>query len=170
MCGGSTGPVNHPQRRVAALSILARSWEPFCRLIEPSSPLDTDRFFSFFRDLSHPYWSFHYTMGSAAAAKELSLVGKARAMDILVNWVLPYRWVPDDKQIWSVFESLSAQQENQKSRRAALRLLGERPDLAELTSKVYQQQALLQIYDDFCLEDDSGCEECPFPEQLRQWF
>ncbi len=34
---------------------------------------------------------------------------------------------------------------------------------------LYQQQALLQIYDDFCLVDVSECDDCPFPEQLRQW-
>ena len=58
----------------------------------------------------------------------------------------------------------------EKSRRAALRLLGDRPDAGELTKRAYQQHALLQIYDDFCLEDTTGCGECPFPEQLAQWF
>ena len=32
-----------------------------------------------------------------------------------------------------------------------------------------EQQALLQIYRDFCLEDASECADCPFPEQLAQW-
>ena len=28
---------------------------------------------------------------------------------------------------------------------------------------------MLQLYHDFCLEDFTGCENCPFPEQLAQW-
>lgn len=31
-----------------------------------------------------------------------------------------------------------------------------------------QQQALLQIYEDFCLADGSGCEDCPSPGQMLQ--
>jgi hypothetical protein len=31
---------------------------------------------------------------------------------------------------------------------------------------LWQQQALLQIYDDFCMQDASDCARCPFPEQV----
>jgi len=48
-------------------------------------------------------------------------------------------------------------------------LFGQRPDAGEFQKFVYQQQALLQIFDDFCLADDSGCEDCPFPERLAEW-
>jgi hypothetical protein len=52
-------------------------------------------------------------------------------------------------------------------RRAALRLLGSDRDRQKLFTRYYhQQQGLLQIFEDFCLEDASGCRDCPFPEQL----
>jgi hypothetical protein len=28
---------------------------------------------------------------------------------------------------------------------------------------------LLQIYEDFCLQDNSDCAHCPFPEQMQRW-
>jgi hypothetical protein len=45
---------------------------------------------------------------------------------------------------------------------------------SEVLAKPWQkslahQQALLQVYRDFCLEDTSDCAHCPFPEQLSQW-
>ena len=59
--------------------------------------------------------------------------------------------------------------DNQKVRRASLRLFGEgeRGDLFQ--KRLFQQQGLLQIYEDYCLEDDSACEDCPFPEKLKEW-
>ena len=32
---------------------------------------------------------------------------------------------------------------------------------------VVHQQGLLQIYEDFCLQDDSDCQRCTFPERVR---
>ena len=59
---------------------------------------------------------------------------------------------------------------NESLRRARLRLFGSNEAVGDRWSRRYwQQQALLQIYADFCLEDASECAECPFPEQLRQW-
>jgi hypothetical protein len=34
---------------------------------------------------------------------------------------------------------------------------------------VAHQQGLLQIYEDFCLQDNSDCAQCPFPEQ-EKWM
>jgi hypothetical protein len=34
---------------------------------------------------------------------------------------------------------------------------------------VAHQQGLLQIYEDFCLQDNSDCAHCPFPEQMQKW-
>jgi len=49
-------------------------------------------------------------------------------------------------------------------------LFGDNEARRKLFTRYYhQQQGLLQIYDDFCLEDASDCRDCPFPEQLAQW-
>lgn len=54
-------------------------------------------------------------------------------------------------------------------RRAVLRLFGDDSRAAEFTQMLHHQQGLLQIYEDFCLEDDSACATCPFPERLKEW-
>ena len=36
----------------------------------------------------------------------------------------------------------------------------------KFSAKLWHHQALLQIYEDFCLADAAGCEKCPFPEQV----
>lgn len=57
----------------------------------------------------------------------------------------------------------------QKIRRAVPRLFGDDPRGKDFAKKLRHQQGLLQIYEDFCLEDDSACANCPFPERLKEW-
>jgi hypothetical protein len=52
----STRPVNHPQRRLAALAILARDW-PRLRHASGKSSVAAAR--DFFQTLDHPFWNFH---------------------------------------------------------------------------------------------------------------
>lgn len=164
-------PVNHPQRRVAALAALANHWRAF-RAAMPS-PADGGDWPKTVRrlltGLEHPYWSTHYTLRSAPSAKPMALVGKDRVLDILGNVLFPLAVAADPAQ-WERFKALPGAVSNEKLRRATLRLFGENdPRTAECVKAYYRQQALLQIYRDFCLEDFSECAECPFPGQLLQW-
>jgi len=54
-------------------------------------------------------------------------------------------------------------------RRCGIRLFGSEKAAGPWTKRICHHQALLQVYQDFCLEDSSDCENCPFPEQLAQW-
>ena len=69
---------------------------------------------------------------------------------------------------WAENLQLPAMLDNQKIRRAVLRLFGEDPRSRDFTKKLHHHQGLLQIYEDFCLEDDSACADCPFPERLKE--
>ncbi len=163
-------PVNHPQRRVAALGCLAReSQRVFRHLRESAAPtFDRKAFVKVLGSLGHSYWDNHYTLTSNQAAKPMALVGGTRCKEILANIAYPLV-VPLNAPAWDGYCALRGTLENEKSRRALIRLMGRRPDAAKFTRFVYQQQALLQIYDDFCMEDESDCEDCLFPEQLRTW-
>ncbi|PYL67057.1 MAG: hypothetical protein DMF20_04615, partial [Verrucomicrobia bacterium] len=57
----STRPLNHPQRRLAALAILARDWPRLHRATGKSSVSPVQ---NFFQSLDHPFWNFHYTLTS----------------------------------------------------------------------------------------------------------
>ncbi|PYK06858.1 MAG: hypothetical protein DME66_03275 [Verrucomicrobia bacterium] len=46
---------------------------------------------------------------------------------------------------------------------------GDHPRRAQFLKTVAHQQGLLQIYEDFCMRDNSDCAQWPFPEQMRKW-
>ena len=163
-------PVNHPHRRVAALACLASESQRVFRHLREITAKSFDRraFGKVLGSLGHSFWDNHYTLTSETAAKPMALVGTTRVKEILANVAYPLV-VPGNEAAWDGYCALRGTLENEKSRRAALRLLGNRPDTAEFTRFIYQQQALLQIFDDFCMEDDSECDDCLFPEQLRTW-
>ena len=62
----STRPLNHPQRRLAALAVLAREWPRLQRASGKSSVAAAN---DFFQALEHPFWNFHYTLTSDASPK-----------------------------------------------------------------------------------------------------
>jgi hypothetical protein len=86
----------------------------------------------------------------------------------LANVVYPLL-VPDRGALWHEYLELPSMLDNEKVKRATLRLFGLSPLAKDFQRKLHHQQGLLQLYEDFCLEDDSGCEDCPFPERLAQW-
>lgn len=165
----ATRPGNHPQRRLGALAAMLSSWkrlsEPLADATRWSQPAWTDALAA----LRHDFWSSHYTLTSAPAAKPLSLIGETRVQEMLANVAYPLL-VPERTRLWAEYLELPAVLDNQKVRRAKLRLFGDNPPLAgAFDSRLHHHQGLLQIYEDFCLEDDSACAACPFPERLEEW-
>ena len=157
-------PINHPQRRLATLGVIAQHWPTFRKLSAQPKAL-TD----WLSSLKDSFWSTHYTLTSKTSAKELALIGKDRISDLIINHLLPLRIADGDKSAWAAYQSLPAPAINEKVRRAHYRLFGERDDAAQFLKKSWHHQALLQIYQDFCLEDTSDCDNCPFPEQLSHF-
>jgi hypothetical protein len=88
----STRPLNHPQRRLAALAILARDWSRLQRTSGKSSVIAVN---DFFQSLEHPFWNFHYTLTGAASPKKMALIGDSRVADILANVLFPF-WTAHD--------------------------------------------------------------------------
>jgi hypothetical protein len=169
----STRPVNHPQRRLAALAILARDWPRLQRASGKSSVAAAS---DFFQALEHPFWNFHYTVTAAASPKKMALIGESRVVDILANVLFPF-WMAHDSQppnpastgVWPEYAKLPAQLSNRRLETAATRLFGDDSRRQEFLKTVAHQQGLLQIYEDFCMQDNSDCAQCPFPEQMRKW-
>jgi hypothetical protein len=169
----STRPLNHPQRRLAALAILARDWPRLERALGKNSVRAAKHFF---QALDHPFWNFHYTLISKAAPKKMALIGEARLADILANVLFPF-WLAHDldpsaslaKNAWAEYVKLPAQLSNRRLETGATRLFGSDPRRKQFLKTVANQQGLLQIYEDFCMRDNSDCAQCPFPEQMKQW-
>ncbi len=157
-------PANHPQRRIGALALVAGSWKS----IRASLDRSVDTFSETLESLSHPYWDYHYTLTSKRSPKRMAVLGGTRVLDLLANLAYPWISLRLDSW-WPAYAKLTAPTENEKSRRAAIRLFGQRDDAPNFTRRLFHHQALIQIYEDFCLQDQTDCAKCLFPEQLRQW-
>jgi hypothetical protein len=157
--------VNHPQRRVAALAMLAREWLRLQRASGKSSVAAANEFFE---GLDHPFWNFHYTLTADPSPKKMALIGESRVTDILANVLFPF-WLAEDVEIWPEYVLLSARLSNRRLETAAMRLFGNDPQRKQFLRPVAHQQGLLQIYEDFCMQDNSDCAQCPFPEQMAKW-
>jgi hypothetical protein len=163
-----TRPGNHPQRRLGALSSMLGSWKKLFAGLRSAGSWNRKAFSAVLLALEHDYWSRHYTVLAEPASRPVALVGTTRVQEMLANVAYPLL-VPERAELWTEFKELPALLDNQKVRRAALRLFGEDPRAPEFQKRLYHQQGLLQIYEDYCLEDDSSCEACPFPETMREW-
>ncbi|MGI8821437.1 MAG: DUF2851 family protein [Chthoniobacterales bacterium] len=161
-----TRPLNHPQRRLSALAAIAREWPRFLDSLGSTAPLRATR--EFLLGLEHPHWSHHYTLASERSAKEMALVGASRVAEILANVVLPFLSARG-ADVWADYAKLPAQLSNRRLETGATRLFGDDPRRRAFLRTVAQQQGLLQIYEDFCLQDNSDCAHCPFPEQMQTW-
>lgn len=162
----ATRPGNHPQRRLAALTCIAANWAAFSKAAGSSPPFTELK--KLVPALSHPFWDHHHTLNSAATQKPLALLGTTRLNDFLLNILYPLK-LEEDLQNWSHFQKIAGGTPNQKVKRACERLFGSLALAKPQLKKAWQHQALLQIYRDFCLEDQSDCAECPFPEQLANF-
>ena len=159
-------PLNHPQRRLGALAAIARDWPRFMHSLGAEDPIAATR--AFLLDLTHPYWTRHYTLASDPAAAEMALVGDSRVAEILANVVFPFL-VAEGNDVWSSYHKLPARLSNRRLETGATRLFGDDARRREFVKTVAHQQGLLQIYEDFCLQDNSDCAHCPFPEQMQKW-
>lgn len=164
-----TRPLNHPQRRIAALSALLGHWEQWRRCWEEPVKNCEQRVNNWLRTVDHSFWNRHCTLQSGPLPRPCRLIGRDRLRDLLGNVVFPGA-IAVSPDRWGDYARLGGVDSNQKLKRAALRLFGEDRERRKLFTRYYhQQQGLLQIYEDFCLEDASDCRGCPFPEQLLQW-
>jgi hypothetical protein len=147
------------------LAILASAWSSFRRSLSKKTAGSIDDFFG---SLDHPFWKFRYTLTAAASPEPMALIGESRVAEILANVVFPF-WRAQDLGVWHQYVKLPARLSNRRLETAATRLFGDDPRRREFTKAVAHQQALLQIYEDFCLQDNSDCAHCPFPEQMAKW-
>lgn len=159
-------PLNHPHRRLGALAAIASDWPRFMQSLGAEDPIAAVR--QFLLGLTHSYWTHHYTLTSEAADTEMALVGDSRIAEILANVIFPFLSARGT-DVWPRYQRLPARLTNRRLETGATRLFGGDPRRPQFVKTVAHQQGLLQIYEDFCLQDNSDCAHCPFPEQMQQW-
>ncbi len=154
-------PLNHPQRRVAALAACVQKWHRILPLLTASNAKELTGVLS---STTHPFWDTHYTLTSPPMAKRAALVGSQRISDFLINYVYTNDESPHS---WHSYLAVNGAALPSSLQRTARLLFGERDDLKAILRKAYAQQALLQIDADFCARHI--CLDCAFPVQLSQW-
>jgi hypothetical protein len=160
-------PANHPHRRVGALCALVNAWPQYRRLAL-ARPFVVKPLVDFLHALDHDFWSHRHTLTSAATPSRISLFGRAHALELVANHLAPLAMREGGMSFHS-YQKLRNSSPNDKVKRCALRLFGSSKASQPWTRRVCHHQALLQVYQDFCLEDFTDCQDCPFPEQLMQW-
>ncbi|MBI3986729.1 MAG: DUF2851 family protein [Lentisphaerae bacterium] len=167
-------PQNHPRRRLMAAAV----W--FCTpnglLLslrqaagESAGPWLT-RLLTRLQLSRHPfsYWNHHLSLLGRRLPKPVGILGEDRASALLTNVLLPFFAAQGTlpaagAAAW--LGNLPVEEENSLVRQAAHGLLG--PDFNRALYRTgLRQQGLLQIVHDYCLNDRSGCRECPFPALL----
>ncbi|MDD5139159.1 MAG: DUF2851 family protein [Verrucomicrobiales bacterium] len=173
-------PANHPQRRLA----LAAHWladEKFTAKIESwcAAELPDKKLAGSLREILEverdEFWSWHWTFRSTRMKKPQPLLGDARVTDLAVNVILPWLWVravegKNEKLrrvIGQRYFAWPAAEDNSVLKLARQRLLGVGKTRALRTAAA--QQGLMQIVRDFCEHSNAVCENCRFPELVREW-
>ncbi len=154
-------PINHPQRRVAALACSVQLWHRISPLLNAAGARELTALLT---SINHPFWDTHYTLTSAPMARRAALIGSQRVEDFLINYVYP---LDESVHSWESYLALGAGAPPSSIQRTADHLFGLRPDMQKTLRKAYAQQALLQIDCDFCSRNI--CSDCVFPAQLSQW-
>jgi hypothetical protein len=172
-------PANHPQRRLA----LASHWlgrdlpahlEKWCGAGVAEKSLAT-ALHKILQGDQDEYWSWHWTFRSARLKKSQPLLGGTRVTDLAVNVVLPWLWTRAlegknetlQKEIERRYFAWPPAEDNSLLRLARQRLLGGASQRACRTAAA--QQGLIQIVRDFCDHSNAACDNCEFPELVKDW-
>jgi Protein of unknown function (DUF2851) len=155
---GMTRPSNHPHRRLGALAELVRRWKEV-RLLSPR----LEEVSEWIGGLSHPFWDHHFTLTSRPTVRPFHLLGQTRINEILANVIHPMLAARNQSD-WESYKRIRAELSNRRLMIVCQRLFGETDRARDHARFLYQQQGLLQIFEDFCLADTTNCAGCRFPE------
>jgi hypothetical protein len=159
---GMTRPSNHPHRRLGALAELVRRWKEI-RLLTPR----LEEVAEWMSGLSHPFWDHHFTLISRPSGRPFHLLGETRINEILANVIHPML-VATNQADWEMYKRIRAELSNRRLAIVCQRLFGGTDRAKEHLRFLYQQQGLLQIFEDFCLADATNCSACRFPEMIAK--
>ncbi|MCX7887069.1 MAG: DUF2851 family protein, partial [Verrucomicrobiae bacterium] len=168
-------PANHPQRRLGlAVTLLQRYPQLLDNMVGAVQSHGNPE--KLFLELYEPFWSTHYTLGGRQQRRPIALLGPSRVRELVANVVLPFIAAHAElsgdaglcAKAATQFATLPAAPGNSLMRLAAQQLFGT-SKATGLVKTSLQQQGLLQIFQDFCLQDKSACQRCLFPELVLRW-
>ncbi len=178
---GKIRPFNYPTRRIAAISRLIHHCQGslmmhFLPTCERSVTAETPQLLrNIQRELlarltlePDGYWETHSNFGRAVG--KAALIGKSRALDILINKILPvaYVWAVEadsrglQKAILQLYSSYAKLQENAMLRKIEKQIFTEAQPMKDAIKTAKTQQGAMRLYKNYCA--DKLCDLCPIIE------
>ena len=116
------------------------------------------------------YWTRRARFGSRPG-KAQRLIGSQRALTVVVDAVLPLLLLQAQRcgdtglrqTLLACYRAAPRQPDNALLRDMSRRLLGNDPMLLALVTGARHQQGVLQVFYDFCSNDEGDCQGCDFP-------
>lgn len=116
------------------------------------------------------YWTQRAVWGGHPT-KPQRLIGAQRALTVVVDAILPVLFMDAQRRtdralrtkLLAVYGAAPRLPDNHLLRYMRHRALGNHPALLALLTGARQQQGLLQMFADFCSNDEGNCQGCAFP-------
>jgi hypothetical protein len=174
-------PANSPMRRIAAAALLfhifSTFWDRFQEEILGLA-LDAPARAPTVPNLQDPFWNHRSDWDANPCVRRMALVGSGRWLEMLGNVLLPAVALNADIEGLDTlgiaarrcFQSLPPAAANKRLKEALNRLLppGRLPCRPGPSSFI-EQQGLLEIFMDTCLQARVPCEDCRLNTLLEQW-
>ncbi len=124
------------------------------------------------------YWANHYSPGGKLLAKPQLLVGPDRSRTIVVNMVIPigliFARASKSEKLETgfnvLFQSGKKPGDNKLLRFMKHYIFGNQKEMIKVLKNDKQAQGLMQVYQDFCTQNDNNCERCQFPDIVKKYF
>lgn len=124
------------------------------------------------------YWANHYSPGGKLLAKPQLLVGPSRSREITINIVIPigliFARASKSEKLETgfnvLFQSGKKPGDNKLLRFMKHYIFGNKQDMLKVLANDKQAQGLMQVYQDFCTQNDNNCQRCQFPDIVKKYF
>ena len=166
-------PANLPERRLAGAGhVLARTYgvgffgSIMTRVLRADPKKARKECMEFLIPAEDQFWSYRYSPRGKRLSKPVSLIGRNRAMTIIVNSFVPLGLLrartqdrlDDEEVVFEFYCSLPSLPPNNITRLMEFKMFGNSPK-ERVARSARTQQGLLQIFADWCSEDPS-CQNC----------
>lgn len=174
-------PANYPYRRLAGMSqflsqnldsdLMAKIY-PAISVWSEDSPdrKKKDYIMNLFLEPENSFWSFRYSPHGKKLSSPKRLIGKERIWDMVVNVFLPallyfakqQKSHSMEKILYQVYNHFPRLSPNRITKFMEEFILGLVKNKKTILNRAKRQQALHQIYMDYCESNKSACDNCGF--------
>ena len=186
-------PANYPYRRIAALAHLIVRHEKsgmfadfiasYQKILTSAGGKIPDKktltsFNDFFCVAADDYWANHCTPDGKTLPESQQLVGSARSREIIINIGLPIglifaragKFKELETGLNALFQSGKSASDNKMLRFMKHYIFGNQKEMLQVLRSEKQIQGLMQVYQDFCTQNQNNCLQCPFPQVVKKYF